>query len=157
MVSESGENLVFLMSLPRSGSTILSLLLGNHPKVLCPPEPWFLLKLTSVTSDGSSSSRYDDSLATLGSRAFLEGTILNEATRAFALTAYNQKLREHHKSIFVDKTPRYYHILDTLDELFPKAKKIWLQRSPLDVAASYKTRWNVDIAGSLQSFDIFLL
>ena len=36
----------------------------------------------------------------------------------------------------LDKTPRYYHILPELLELFPKAKFVLLQRNPLSVFAS---------------------
>jgi hypothetical protein len=145
MIDEQGRNLVFLLSLPRSGSTVLSLLLAGHSKIHCPPEPWFLLKLWSLSSDGSTSNRFDDKLATKATNEFLTPTCLRECSRSFAITAYNRELKEHGKEIFVDKTPRYYHILEYIDELLPHAKKIWLQRSPLDVAASYKMRWNVDI------------
>lgn len=145
MVNSGGENLVFLLSLPRSGSTILSLVLAGHSKVSCPPEPWFLLKLSALGSDGSASSRFDDNLATIGSASFLRGGTIIASSRAFAIAAYNEKLNDERKQIFVDKTPRYYHILAFLDELFPKAKKIWLKRNPLDVAASYKRQWGVGI------------
>jgi protein-tyrosine sulfotransferase len=145
MVSRNGENLVFLLSLPRSGSTILSLLLGSHSRVLCPPEPWFLLRLSSLGTETSGVSRFDDNLAAIGSAAFLASADLNDSARAFARAAYNMKLRKHKKEIFVDKTPRYYHILQFIDRLFPESKKVWLKRNPLDIAASYKSQWNVQM------------
>src|SRR4029079_12453572 len=49
------------------------------------------------------------------------------------------------KQLFVDKTPRYYHILDYLREVFPEARYVWLIRNPLDVAASVKTSWKSDL------------
>jgi hypothetical protein len=144
MIANEGENLVFLLSLPRSGSTIVSLMLGNHSHVLCPPEPWFLLKLASLIEYGSPESIFDDEQATIGTKEFLvkDGAFI-EAGRAFALTIYNYHLRQAKKSIFIDKTPRYYHILPFIEELFPKAKKIWLKRNPLDVALSCKNTWGV--------------
>ncbi len=145
MVSNEGENLVFLLSMPRAGSTILSLLLGNHSKVLCPPEPWFLLKVSALTQTDEISSVFDDEWATKGTKDFLQGDIFIEAARAFAATAYNRHLLTSGKTIFVDKTPRYYHILPFIDELFPKARKIWLKRNPFDVALSYKNTWGIGI------------
>jgi hypothetical protein len=47
----------------------------------------------------------------------------------------------HDKSIFVDKDPRYYLILDFLVELFPDAKFIFLFRNPLDVMCSMMSTW----------------
>jgi hypothetical protein len=143
MISPDGDNLVFLLSLPRSGSTILSLLLGNHSTVLCPPEPWFLLKLSTLTEPGNVNSVFDDDWATIGTKEFLSDDTFLRAARAFATTTYNRYLQAADKSVFVDKTPRYYHILDFIEALFPKAHKIWLKRNPLDVALSYVNSWGV--------------
>lgn len=140
-ISHEGNNLVFLLSLPRSGSTLLSLLLSNHSALLCPPEPWFLLKLACVIEPGNVDSVFYDKFATIGTQAFLKDDIFIEAARAFASVTYNKHLRMANKAIFVDKTPRYYHYLKFIDQLFPKARKIWLKRNPLDVALSYKKTW----------------
>ena len=42
-ISQLGDNLVFLIGLPRSGTTLLSQLLNNHPEIDAPPEPWVML------------------------------------------------------------------------------------------------------------------
>jgi hypothetical protein len=144
MVSNEGENLVFLLSMPRAGSTLLSLLLGSHSKIFCPPEPWFLLKVSALTQPGDMNSVFDDEWATKGTKDFLQGDIFIEAARSFAATVYNKHLLASGETIFVDKTPRYYHILPFIDELFPKARKIWLKRDPLDVALSYRDTWGFD-------------
>src|SRR4029077_18858650 len=68
------------------------------------------------------------------------------ASRAFASTLYNRRLETAGKNVFVDKTPRYYHILPFVRRTFNDAKWIWLQRNPLDVAASYKNSWKVNLA-----------
>jgi hypothetical protein len=143
MVSDEGVDLVFLLSLPRSGSTLLSLLLGSHSAVLCPPEPWFLLKLSGLRQPGNMNNTFDDEWATIGTSEFLSEEAFLEAARAFATTTYNRYLQAANKSIFVDKTPRYYHILDFIEALCPKARKIWLKRNPLDVALSYVNSWGV--------------
>jgi hypothetical protein len=145
MLSRKGKKLVFLLSLPRSGSTLLSLLLGNHSTIYCPPEPWFLLKLFNFYRQASSDSVYDDVLTSTGTKEFLQPDIFIEAGRAFATKAYNMHLSISGKTIFIDKTPRYYHILSFIAKLFPEAKYIWLKRNPLDIASSYLNNWKISI------------
>jgi hypothetical protein len=144
MSLDQGENIVFLLCLPRSGSTVLSLILGNHSAIYCPPEPWFLLKLSTIANPGNLDSAFDDEWATRATAEFFQGEILDAAARAFACVSYSRSLDAVGKRIFIDKTPRYYHILSFLDRLFPKARKIWLKRNLLDVALSYRDSWGID-------------
>lgn len=143
MITPTGQNLVFLLSTPRAGSTLLSVLLDQFRGVACPPEPWFLLRLMALTEEGNPNARHDDRFATIATRDFLGTQVPLEAARAFAAACYNIKLAESGRTQFVDKTPRYFHLLPRLLELFPEAKFIWLKRNPLDVAASYKATWNL--------------
>ena len=50
MISPQGRNLVFILSAPRSGSTLVSAILGNHHQTFSPPEPWLLLSLNALYS-----------------------------------------------------------------------------------------------------------
>lgn len=143
MIHSDGENLVFLFSLPRSGSTIFSLLLDSHTCVRCPAEPWFLLKLAHLLKPWTVNILVDDELARIGTNDFLGEERFRLAANAFATAAYNHYLEKSGKKIFVDKTPRYYHILPFIDSLFPKARKIWLKRNPLDVAHSFVESWGI--------------
>ena len=68
-----------------------------------------------------------------------------DAARAYALNIYNRILDDAGRDVLVDKTPRYYLILPFLKQLFPNAKFVWIRRNPLDVAASFKTTWKVDL------------
>jgi hypothetical protein len=88
-------------------------------------------------------SVFDDEWGAKAAEEFLPDNIFIESAQAFAALAYNKHLSKAGKVIFIDKTPRYYHILRFIDQLFPKAKKVWLQRNPLDVALSYKKTWNI--------------
>ena len=145
MISNLGQNLVFLLSLPRSGSTLLSALLNQLPDVYCPPEPWLALKAASIVSPGNASNIWNEQVATKAVSEFFAGEFPTSPLRAFLASAYNEKLSPTVKSCFVDKTPRYYHILDKLEVLFPKARFIWLVRHPLDVAVSYRQTWNINV------------
>jgi hypothetical protein len=145
-ISPTGANLVFLLSAPRSGSTLLGAMLANHSAVYCPNEPWLLLNLYAMF-DGRPDAKGspNENLATVALRELVSEDQFGQAARAFALRVYNQKLQQERKQIFVDKTPRYYQVLSFLDQLFPDAKKIWLMRNPFDVAASYASTWRVPV------------
>ena len=146
MIKPDGDNMVFLHSTPRAGSTLLSAMLGQHTQVLCPNEPWLMLPLLAVYDhDPLAQTRFNQKVATQAVKELLSEEEFLAAARVFVVEAYNGMLQRAGKSIFVDKTPRYYHILPLLDRLFPRAKRIWLQRNPLDVAASCMTTWNRSI------------
>lgn len=156
--------IVFLLSMPRSGSTLLSMMLGSHAEVCCPPEPWIVLLLAEYLKLGEvSGTPYGRKWAEMASIEFLlnaerkqQGAISNAfgkvgetigmtgvaAARRLLGMAYQMHLDVSGKRVFVDKTPRYYAALGLIDELFPVAQKIVLLRNPLDIYASYKTTWN---------------
>jgi glycosyltransferase involved in cell wall biosynthesis/SAM-dependent methyltransferase len=144
MITETGQNLAFLLGLPRSGTTLLGAMLGQHSQIACPPEPWMMLALDMLAQ---TSHRNPAGSQALGEafREFCHGEASLAAKRAFALSAYNQKLAETGKSFLIDKTPRYFLILPSIRQLFPDARWLWLTRNPLAIAASYKTTWGVNI------------
>src|SRR6266516_2767342 len=130
MVSKTGRDLVFLVSTPRAGSTLLAALLGSHPDVLCPPESWLLLPLVGFRDDRLLvTAPYDHQLAQQAVHDLLDTDLFNQAINSFAVTVYNSLLQRSGKRLFVDKTPRYYHILPSIETLFPAAKQIWLKRN----------------------------
>jgi hypothetical protein len=59
----------------------------------------------------------------------------------FALSLY-QACSENDEEFFIDKTPRYYYIIDEIIKTFPKAKFIFLFRNPLQTYASVLNTWN---------------
>ncbi|RUS42656.1 sulfotransferase [Cohnella sp. AR92] len=137
MVDERGNNLVFLLCTPRSGSSLATVMLQNHSKLFATQEMWFLLSLLDLKS--AQKRAY-------GGGAILErfyGGVLPEkafekAGRAFALQVYNGLLQGSEAEAIIDKSPRYYCLLEFLDTLFPSSKRIWLVRNPFAVLASYK-------------------
>lgn len=71
MFEQSGKNLGFIFCLPRSGSTLLSVVLNNHPNIYCPPEPWFLLKLVKIMDKGNPDAKFNDDLSEIGTNEFI--------------------------------------------------------------------------------------
>lgn len=137
MINQSGNNLVFLLCIPRSGSSLATILLQNHSKVLATQEMWYLMSLHDL--------RHPENRPYAGTRIidrFFNGMVTDEvfvrSARAFALETYNGLLQTSDAELIVDKSPRYYYILEFIDRLFPESKRIWLVRNPLSILASYK-------------------
>ena len=140
-MDETGENLIFLICQPRSGSTLLQYMLAGHPRIHTLPEPWFMLHLLYGDRSEGLAAEYDAGTAHQALLSYLSGTkggrrLYIESVRAAALILYKAALRETGKDLFLDKTPRYYLIVEDLREMFPKARFIFLVRNPLAVLAS---------------------
>jgi hypothetical protein len=149
-VGAEGQGLVFLLGVPRSGTTLLATMLDRHPAITAPPEPWLMLALAEL---GRVSPRHPAGSTLVGSAVdqFLGSDGLILSARGAATAVYQNYLKQTGASIFVDKTPRYALILDFIISVFPRARYIWLRRDPMDVAASYLTTWRTDLANMLAS------
>lgn len=135
---------IFLLSLPRSGSTLVQRVIAAHPAVATRPEPWLLLpQFYALRRDGA---RYEYGRsgpeALRGFADSLRGGeagYLNELEE-FALRLYGRACDEGER-YFLDKTPRYHFIVEELFRTFPRAKFIFLWRNPLAVVASLVQTW----------------
>ncbi len=139
----------FLLSTPRSGSTLVSALLGSHNDILCPPEPWLLLSLSTAGIPNSANPADAQALSIAAAEFFGDGRTDKLAIAAKAI--YADALSSNAKKVFVDKTPRYYHCLDLVRKFEADGKFIILLRNPLDVAASYKSTWGIEVAEILRT------
>jgi hypothetical protein len=140
-IGELGENLIFILSQPRSGSTLLQRIIARHADVHTTAEPWLLLPLIYTLRSDGHQAEYDANLAHIALTDFLgsiPGGILRykHEIRRTAVAMYNAAVITAGKLIFLDKTPRYYFIIPELYELFPQAKFICLYRHPLAILNS---------------------
>jgi amino acid adenylation domain-containing protein len=142
---------VFLLSPPRSGSTLLRVMMGGHPSVFAPPE----LELLGFTTLQERTSNLN------GKYSFwLEGTIraimqikgcdagqareLMQRCEAEAMTTgeFYQQIQEWiGERWLVDKTPSYALNLATLmraEEIFEEPKYIHLLRHPYAMIQSFE-------------------
>lgn len=136
---------VFLLSLPRSGSTLVQRVLASHPDITTTSEPWLLLPFFYALRRKGIKSEYDHNLMVQALEDFCEqlpnktNDYLNEI-REMALRLYKKAGGE--ATYFLDKTPRYHLILDELLLAFPTCKIIILWRNPLAIAASMMETWS---------------
>ena len=136
-----GEDLIFVISQPRSGSTLLQRMLAGHSWIQTSAETWLMLhpvyglRRRGITTDYRAPwavgaiTEFLDQYAN-GRETYLDGI------RAFAQTVYGTAMARGGRRRFLDKTPRYTMIVPELIELFPAARFILLLRNPLAVLSS---------------------
>jgi len=131
---------IFIFSLPRSGSTLLQRILAAHPQVHTTAEPWLLLPPLYSLRRGGVYAEYNHQYL---HRAISEFCLelpngeedYTDSVRAFALDLY-RKVSPPGTRYFLDKTPRYHLVAETIIRMFPEGKFIFLWRNPLAVSAS---------------------
>ncbi|KJD34107.1 hypothetical protein PK35_05090 [Tamlana nanhaiensis] len=131
---------IFIFSLPRSGSTLLQRLLMAHKSISSVSEPWILLPYIYSTKQHGVISEYSSINSYTGVSDFINNLPNSEkdykgALRNFVLELYEKQCRKN-EVYFLDKTPRYYLVINEIVELFPDAKFIFLFRNPVQVYAS---------------------
>jgi hypothetical protein len=140
-MERNGNNLVFVISQPRSGSTLLQHILGSHSNIHTLPEPWIMLHPIYALRKQGIQSEFNTDIARIALEGFLDRTDKDHTKyrngiRDFLLGMYENALENTGKEYFLDKTPRYYFIIDEILEIFPASKIILLVRNPAAVAAS---------------------
>ncbi len=137
--------LVFIISLPRSGSTLLQKMLTANEEVASSAEPWILLPFWSMRNIDSSRCIYSHETCVNAVEDFIASmptgeAVFNRAVREFAMSFYKEAANG--APVFVDKTPRYYLMIPELRKIFPEAKFIYLTRNPISVIASICETFN---------------
>ncbi len=149
---------IFVVGVPRSGTTMLSAMLSAHPRLDCGPESRFFARYRHVSA-GERSRILDpltwprpavDFIASLqnqghpvvelfGLELFEIGSFLTERTPSLAamlesLTVLH--MRRAGKARWIEKTPRHLLMTDVLRDLWPDARIVRIVRDPRDVALS---------------------
>lgn len=141
------DQLIFLISMPRSGSTLLQKILGAHSEIYTRSEPWLMLHALYALREDGIQTRYNAKVAAAGVQDFVSEipdkgkNFYYESLRNCYLSLYSTYLKQSGKARFLDKTPRYYEVFDELQNTFPNAKFIILYRNPLAVLASILSTW----------------
>lgn len=119
---------VFVVGLPRSGTSLTEAMLGNHPDIV---------GLGELAAAGYAVQKVLEGPAPFDAETFAH-------TYLAALPALPEGV-----SAFVDKMPENYRILGFLLGAFPQARIIHMRRDPRDVALSM---WRTRFAGTALSY-----
>ena len=133
---------MFLLSMPRAGSTLLQRLLMGSGVCKTVGEPSFLLRYLGEGDPILRASTYSEALVETAFEDMRKAwsgfdDCYRKGVHDLALAIY-QGLAGG-APYFIDKTPRYSTIAEELVETFPEAKFIVLWRHPLAVANSMST------------------
>jgi hypothetical protein len=149
---------IFILSLPRSGSTLTQKILASHPQIASAAEPWLLLPFVYALRSEGIYTEYAQGSGSHAIREFVRELPAGVADyhcaiRDMALRLYTDSAGDN-KTYFLDKTPRYHLIINEMMEIFPDAKFILLWRNPLAVAASMLRTWGKDGRWNLHRYKI---
>jgi Sulfotransferase family len=155
---------IFVIGAPRSGTTLLRIMLSCHPRIYIPPESDFIprLYLGRARRPMSRGRAVRDLRIILANRRFLREwrdaepdpaavvAALPELTPAALLDAlYSAYAAQHGAARWGDKSPIYTRHIPLLAEIFPSAQFVHLIRDGRDAAlstlAAYPDRFYVDM------------
>ncbi len=139
------DRLVFLIGSPRSGSTLLSRVLGAHPAIFAPEEPHLITPIAHLGYyDSVEQAPYDPVITRAAARALVASLPGGEADYLDALRAYTDAIygglfqsAPGGATLLLDKTPAYALSLDFLTRLYPQARYVVLTRHPIAVWSSF--------------------
>ncbi len=145
------RGVVFIVSQPRAGSTLLQTMLGGHPQVVAPGETWLMLPLAHAIcgSVRDVTAPYDGYLAdhaiSLFSQSCLDHGVsdIQREIGAAAERIFDSVCARANAQVVIDKTPRYYWIIEDLLQLLPQCRVIVLLRNPLAVMSSIAKTWSL--------------
>jgi len=146
------DPLPFVIGCPRSGTTLLRLMLDAHPLVTIPPETHFVPTVLQLTSSGETlrtemfeaivnGGRWNDfHLSATGFQARLEA--FEPFTVAQGLHAfYGMYAEARGKPLWGDKTPGYVLHLREIAAVLSNARFVHVIRDGRDVAVSRRALW----------------
>jgi hypothetical protein len=150
---------IFIIGNPRSGTTLLRLMLTCHPRIAVPPEAGFLIELEPRFRRFAGGAVERDKFveALLRSPKFeywkltepvLRSTLAKAAPKNYAdlvagVYACWASVHQPGKPRWGDKNNFYLAHIDTLAALFPRAVFLHIVRDGRDVACSYRSLSNV--------------
>lgn len=146
----------FIVGSPRSGTTLLRLMLDSHPELAIPPETGFLPAVRDLKERGEAlRERFFEAIVTFPANApaWDDFQISAEtfqarlaAVRPFTAASgvrlfYRMYAARFGKPRWGDKTPLYSHHLRAIQEMLPEARFIHLVRDGRDAAVSLREHW----------------
>jgi hypothetical protein len=136
---------LFLLSLPRSGSTLAQRILAAHEAIATTSEPWILLPYLYTLRERGAYAEYSHRVLVRAVEDFCK--VLPHGRDDYVAEIRELALRLYCKAspdgtrYFLDKTPRYHLVSDEIIAAFPDGRYLLLWRNPLAVVASLIETW----------------
>ncbi|GBL06121.1 sulfotransferase [Glaciecola sp. KUL10] len=123
-INESLKTPIFIVGLPRTGTTLIERIASSHSQIESADETFFMqMAVRAASGEGGI---HDPSVSTIKSAAankieLVANTYLNAI-----------KYRLNNSPLFIDKYPFNYLYLGFIAKAFPNAKIVYLKRHPMD-------------------------
>jgi Sulfotransferase family len=136
--SDTAESLLyrsrpaFIVGCPRSGTTLVKMLLDAHPNISCGPETLFMRHIADLERQHLQLSQF-----------LITEEEWHDHLRDLFLWLHVRRATQLGKTRWVDKSPSYALIPDYLDTLFPSCQIVHVIRDPRDVVDSWRRRWGL--------------
>lgn len=129
--------LLFLVGVPRSGTTWLQNMLGNHPRVSTAQESHlFNHVLGPMLDNWRHMLNFDDGRGGIGLPAYLTESELLNMTRRFVFEVFSAVEGFQQSEVFVEKTPDHILRIPDIVSVIPDARFVLIAREPRDVVES---------------------
>lgn len=166
----SSDRPIFVVGCPRSGTTMLSLMIHAHPRMAMPPESRFLIRVWRNRARFGDLSTPEQRMALakacvrtgskvrdlgLDPQETLDAILAAPATMGSAFgTVFKSFADKHGAARWGDKRPAYYQEVDVLLRLFPDAQIVHIVRDGRANVASLKKMpwWPYDSIGSMAAW-----
>ncbi|MCE2454088.1 MAG: sulfotransferase [Nitrospinae bacterium] len=144
-MTENTERPVFVVSSPRSGSTLLRLILDAHPNLAVPPPAWlthfiypYLFSYGDLSNEANLAEMIEDSLATPTIRAWPISPTQEEVRDEMQEPTFAEMYAALHrlyaksegKERWGEKTPRVCFYMEDLKSMYPGAVRPHHQGRP---------------------------
>jgi tetratricopeptide (TPR) repeat protein len=139
---------IFVIGMPRTGTTLLDRVLSSHPDVASAGELNHIPRLSTEMAMAKTQPPYSD----LGLMRTLAAVDMAELGRAYLEAARPSALG---RPRFIDKMPVNFIYAGLVHQALPNARIICLRRHPLDVVVSnYRQIFNAEAAHYWYSYDL---
>lgn len=133
----AGPQPIFVVGLPRSGTTLLDRMLGNHADVYAAGELGTFRRCLERVVDRFTGPMLDET--------FVQRLAQVDLAEAGALYLANSQWRAQGRRFFIDKLPRNWLLVPLIHAAIPDAKILHMVRDPIAVAFSnYRTYFGND-------------
>ncbi|MGK7920780.1 MAG: sulfotransferase [Trichodesmium sp.] len=122
---------IFIIGCPRSGTTLLRLILDSHPNISCGPETQFLEDLGTIVG------KHWNRIERYGFKKDYWYEKIAEMFNSFQIEYATKRGKER----WAEKSPNYTRKLGFINTLFPNSQFIHIIRDGRDVVASHRDRW----------------
>ena len=125
---------IFIIGCPRSGTTLMRVILDSHPNICCGPETHLIKNMKNFRE------KIDEKWEMLKPYG-IEEQVLDQKIREILTLFTNNYIIVKNKKRWAEKTPDNIFYAVYIDKFFPDCQFINVIRDGRDVISSFKQRW----------------